>query len=222
MLRRIFALLLTLASDSTLAYAGDALKQFQDCPDCPKMITVPEGTYEIGSASSDKERFFHEEPMHSVTLKRPFRIGAFAVSFAEWDACVLGGGCNGYSPSDSDWGRNTRPVINVSWTDAQSYINWLNAKASLAGSNRHCRLPTKIEWEVAARGGQRSVYPWGDQLGKAKANCANCGANEASKTTPVGSFNPNSFGIYDPVGNVMNWLDDCYSDPLQRQCPEWR
>jgi formylglycine-generating enzyme required for sulfatase activity len=86
------------------------------------MVVVPTGIFTMGSPESEEGRTKFEGPQHRVTISEPFAVGRFAVSFDEWDACVADGGCNGYKPSDSNWGRGKRPVINVSWDDAQAYI----------------------------------------------------------------------------------------------------
>ncbi len=135
-----------------------------------------------------------------------FEIGKYAVTFAEWDACVAGGGCNHYRPSDQGWGRGRRPVINVSWDDAQAYVQWLSRKTGMS-----YRLPTEAEWEYAARGGTTTEYWWGDDVGHNNANCDGCGSQWDDKmTAPVGSFRANPFGLYDMLGNVRQWCQDCY------------
>jgi formylglycine-generating enzyme required for sulfatase activity len=91
---------------------------FRDCPNCPEMVVVSVGTFTMGS----------ESPQHQVTIAKPFAVSKFPVTFAQWDACVDGGGCNGYRPDDKGWGREDRPVINVCWSDAKAYIAWLSAK----------------------------------------------------------------------------------------------
>ena len=88
-----------------------------------------------------------------------FAIAKYTVTFAEWDACVADGGCGGYQPSDNGWGRGSRPVINVSWNDAQAYVQWLSQKAGKA-----YRLPTAEEWEIAALAGSDTNYYWGTML----------------------------------------------------------
>ena len=101
---------------------------FKDCPECPEMVPVPAGSFTMGSPESEPDRFESEGPQHKVTFAKPFAAGKFAVTFAEWDGCVADGGCGGYKPSDQGWGRGRRPVINVSWNDAQLYVKWLSSK----------------------------------------------------------------------------------------------
>ena len=98
---------------------------FRDCDICPQMVVIPAGTFMMGSPASEEGRFDSEGPRHEVTL-RSFALGVKEVTFDEWDACVRGGGCNGYRPDDEGWGRGVRPVINVDWNDTQAYVGWLS------------------------------------------------------------------------------------------------
>lgn len=138
---------------------------------------------------------------------RSFEVGRYEVTFAQWDACVDGGGCNGYRPNDQ-WGRGNRPVINVSWNDAQAYVQWLSQR-----TGQRYRLLTSAEWEIAARVGTTTEYSWGDDPPVCDQNARN-GANLSvctdDRTRPVGSFQPNAFGLYDVHGNVWEWVEDCY------------
>ena len=105
-------------------------------------------------------------------------------------------------------GRGTRPVINVSWDDAQQYVAWFSKM-----TGRPYRLLTEAEWEYAARAGSTTAYFWGDEIGKGNANCTGCGSQwDNRQTSPVGSFKPNAFGLYDMAGNVWQWVQDCYHD----------
>ncbi|MFZ4072370.1 MAG: SUMF1/EgtB/PvdO family nonheme iron enzyme [Caulobacterales bacterium] len=135
-----------------------------------------------------------------------FEAGRYEVTFAEWDACVADGGCNGYRPGDQGWGRGRRPVINVNWNDAQAYVQWLNQR-----SGRRYRLLTSTEWEIAARAGTTTEYSWGDQepvCDQNVRNGANFNACTDRRTRPVGSFRPNGFGLHDVHGNVWEWVQD--------------
>src|SRR5262245_55581574 len=97
---------------------------FKECADCPEMVVVPAGSFTMGSPTSEPERETWEKgtesPQLKVTISLPLAVGKFAVTFDEWDACVAGGGCNGYRPDDLDWGRGKHPVINVHWDDAKA------------------------------------------------------------------------------------------------------
>jgi formylglycine-generating enzyme required for sulfatase activity len=141
---------------------------------------------------------------------RNFEAGRTEVTSAQWDACVAAGGCNGYSPNDRGWGRGNRPVINVSWNDAQAYVQWLSQR-----TGQRYRLLTEAEWEYAARAGSTTNFSWGDQdpvCDQSARNGANFNACTDNRTRPVGSFQPNGFGLYDMHGNVWEWVEDCY-DP---------
>jgi formylglycine-generating enzyme required for sulfatase activity len=184
---------------------------FKECDKCPEMVVVPRGNFTMGSPASEQGRDIDESPQHSVTIAKQFAVGRFAVTFDEWDACVADGGCNGYRPQDLGWGRNRRPVINVSWDEAMAYAAWLSRK-----TGKPYRLLTETEWEYAARAGSTTAYYWGDEIGKGNANCAPVGKLECGskwdniQTAPVGSFAANAFGLYDMAGNVWQWVQDCY------------
>ena len=120
---------------------------FRDCDACPEMVVVPAGQFQMGSPDSERGRFSGEGPVHRVTIGEPFAAGVYEVTFEEWDACVLDGGCGGYRPHDEGWGRGRRPVINVSWNDARSYVGWLSQR-----TGEEYRLLSESEWEY--RGGR--------------------------------------------------------------------
>lgn len=175
---------------------------FRDCAECPEMIVIPAGEFDMGSNDTPREK-----PIHRVTIARPLAIGRREVTFAEWDQCVAAGACN-YRPNDRGWGRGDRPVIDVSWDDAKGYLAWLSQK-----TGKQYRLPTEAEWEYAARAGSKSPFWWGGDKGKGLANCHDCGAPDGgSKTTAAGAFRPNAFGLYDTAGNAAEWVEDCWND----------
>jgi formylglycine-generating enzyme required for sulfatase activity len=194
---------------------------FKECANCPEMMVVPAGSFMMGSPKGEPGRSADEGPQHTVTIARPFAVGRFSVTFEEWDACAADGGCNQmevlaglgkvirpYKPSDEGWGRGRRPVINVSWDDAKAYVAWLSQK-----TGKPYRLLTGAEYEYATRAGTQTAYPWGDTIGTNNANCHACGSQwDARQTAPVGSFAPNAFGLYDMVGNVEEWMEDCYHE----------
>jgi hypothetical protein len=108
-------------AEKTLEKKALAPRTFRDCNVCPEMVALPGGAFLMGSREGEEGRASDEGPQHPVTI-RPFAIGKHEVTFEEWDACVAAGGCNGYRPDDEGWDRGRRPVINVSWHDAQAYI----------------------------------------------------------------------------------------------------
>ena len=97
---------------------GEVGKIFRDCTACSEMVVVPAGTFNMGSNASVKSRNDDEGPVHQITISVPFAVGKYEVMFSEWDACVAAGGCGGHQPDDRGWGRANRPVIRVSWEDA--------------------------------------------------------------------------------------------------------
>ena len=177
---------------------------FQDCAHCPEMVVVTEGSYLMGSPSAAEDRWEDEGPSHRVTIPRPFAAGRYEVTFAQWDACHREGGCS-HAPGDAGWGRENRPAIHVSWKDAQQYVGWLSEK-----TGRPYRLLSEAEWEYAARAGTDSSYFWGEEPGQGHANCSRCGSDwDGRSTSPAGSFAPNGFGLFDMLGNVWEWVEDC-------------
>ena len=184
----------------------------RECEQCPEMVVVPAGRSRMGDLSG--ESVSNERPVHDVTIAAPFAVGRYEVTFAEWDACVAGGGCT-HRPADSGWGRGTRPVINVSWDDAQAYVNWLSRE-----TGKPYRLLSEAEWEYVARAGSTTKYWWGnaadhDHANYGKDECcggAVAGADRWEHTSPVGSFEPNAFGLFDTAGNVWEWVEDCWNE----------
>ncbi len=193
---------LTAAQEQALK-PGDS---FKECAtDCPEMIVVPAGSFAMGSPPTEKDRDTRESPQHTVTFSRPFAVAKYELTFSDWDACVTGGGCDGYKPNDQGWGRGQQPVINVNWDDAQQYAAWLSKV-----TGKTYRLLSEAEYEYAARAGTTTAYPWGDDIGNNNANCNGCGSKwDNRQTAPAGSFPSNKFGLYDMVGNIWGWTEDC-------------
>jgi uncharacterized caspase-like protein len=117
-----------LATPAKPVEAVDATRSgsaFRDCPECPEMVVVPAGEFMMGSPEGEQSRNKDESPQHKVMIGKPFAVGKFEVTFAEWDACVAAGGCT-HRPDDT-WGRGKRPVIRVSWDDiTKEYLPWLS------------------------------------------------------------------------------------------------
>ena len=196
---------------------------FRDCDHyCPEMVVVPAGRFTMGSPSSESEGYSDERPQREVAIGAEFAVGVHEVTFAEWDACVSGGGCGGYRPDDEGWGRGGRPVINVSWDDAQAYASWLSRE-----TGEEYRLLSEAEWEYVARAGTTTSRYWGSSS-SGQCSYAN-GADRTAqrhnsdwtvadcddghyRTAPVGSFRPNGFGLHDVLGNVWEWVEDCWHD----------
>ena len=190
-----------------------------------KMVAVPAGSYLMGSPSSEAGRYGVEGPQHLVTIRESFAVGAYEVTFDQWDACVGDGGCAGYAPDDEGWGRGERPVINVSWEDAQRFVAWLRR-----GTGEPYRLLSEAEWEYAARAESITARYWGES---SSAQCQHAnGADQTLKrhrsdrtvascddghfrTAPVATFSPNMYGLYDVLGNVWEWVEDCWNVSYQ-------
>ena len=172
----------------------------------PEMVVIPAGSFEMGCVSGVRCRD-NEFPVHSVTIPAPFAVGKYEVTFSEWDACVESGGC-GHVPNDEGWGRDNRPVVGVSWEDAQEYVAWLSGETGF-----EYRLLSESEWEYAARAGTGTAYSWGNEIGRNRANCGGCSSPwELGGTAPVGSFAANAFGLHDMHGNVWEWVEDCWNE----------
>ena len=173
----------------------------------PEMVVVPAGSFRMGSPSYEAEREDTEGPVHRVTISEAFAVGVHEVTLAEWDACVAAGGCGGHRPNDGGGGWEGRPVIGVSWKDAQSYVGWLTRE-----SGARYRLLSEAEWEYVARAGSETLYNWGNEIGRNRAKCNGCGSRRDGKqTAPVGSFGANGFGLHDVHGNVWEWVEDCWN-----------
>ena len=200
MLQQVRPYVLTAAAERALK-PGDS---FRECAkDCPEMVVVPAGEFMMGSPADEKDHYGNENPLHRVTIARPLAVSKFEVTFEQWDACVAVGTC-AHVP-DSNMGRGTQPVINVTWDHVQQYVAWFSKM-----TGRPYRLLSEAEWEYAARAGTTTAYSWGDEIGKNNANCNGCGSEWDSRlTAPVGSFAPNQFGLYDMHGNVWEWVEDC-------------
>ena len=197
------------------------------------MIVVPGGQFTMGSPAIEPGHKPDEEPLTKVNVGS-FAIGETDVTVAQWRAFVAatgrpdGPGCAysglaGDQAAQASWRHlgftqgNDEPVVCVSWNEAQAYVQWLSDK-----TGRSYRLPTEAEWEYAARAGTGTAYPWGDTASHDQANygaetcCTSAteGIDRWSYTSPVRSFPANAFGLYDMIGNVWQWTQDCYVGTL--------
>ncbi len=182
------------------------LAVFKDCDECPEMVVIPTGSFLMGSPPDPEQDPFSnakpvkageetERPQHRVNIQ-PFSIGKYEVTQGQWFAVM------GNNPS-SNKGR-TLPVENVSWDDAQVFVQRLSQRTG----NKY-RLPSEAEWEYAARGGSTTTYPWGNS--DAELHVYAWFKGIANATNPVGLKNPNQFGLYDMLGNVWEWTQDCWN-----------
>ena len=202
-----------------IAPASGRTQWFSDCPHCPEMVVVPRGRFTAGSPMGENGRS-PREALTLVTVSKPFAVGRFAITFAEWDACTADGGCNGYQPPDDGHGRGNNPVVRVNWDDASAYIQWLSRK-----SGKSYRLLASVEREFVARAGTSTPYWWGSSIGPDQANYdspdtvvrtsqgASVQVAEARRRpVPVDSFAPNPWGLYNVHGNIWEWTRDCWRD----------
>jgi formylglycine-generating enzyme required for sulfatase activity len=191
---------LTAAAEQDLA----PLAAFRECTDCPDMVVLPAGSFEMGAqggGQSDRREF----PAHEVSIPQDFAVSATPVTFAQFTACAEHGDCLREIALNSN---DDRPAVNVTWADAQAYAAWLS---HITGKSY--RLLSEAEYEYAARAGRSWRFPWGDGPEDGRANCVGCGTGStADGTTPVGTFPANGFGLRDMAGNVFQWVADCYHD----------
>lgn len=176
-----------------------------DQPPAPDMVRVPAGAFRMGSPDAEAGHEDNEYPVREVVIRRPFLLGRYPVTFTDWDAFAASAGRS--RVADEGWGRGTRPVVNVTWQDAQAYAAWLRQR-----TGRRFRLPSEAEWEYAARAGTLSAYHWGDVADRSRAQFFDEAAAAPSGTAPVGSFPPNALGAHDMLGNVWEWVEDCWNE----------
>ena len=215
--------------------------RFRDCGGCPEMVVIPAGDFMMGSPTSEEGRHYNEGPAHHVRIARPFAVGVYKVTRGEFARFIgatghlMGDSCRTYE--DGEWkersGRDWRdpgyeqtdrhPVTCVSWADAQAYAGWLSDE-----TGEGYRLLSESEWEYVARAGTVTARYW---VGDERVQCryAN-GGDEAFKrrqagwkwriascddghawTSPVGSYRGNDFGLRDVLGNVWEWVEDCWN-----------
>ena len=168
----------------------------------PEMVVIPAGRFRMGCVSG-QECSVNEFPVHDVTIPQPFAVSKYEVTFEDYDRFTYPNRVD-----DGGDGRGRRPVINVSWNDAQEYVAWLSRQ-----TGQTYRLLSEAEWEYVARAGSSTTYSWGNDIGSNRANCDGCGSQwDASQTAPVGSFPANGFGVHDMHGNVWEWVEDCWND----------
>jgi sulfatase modifying factor 1 len=155
-----------------------------------KFVLIPAGSFNMGSPTTEKDHR-PDEGLHRVTISRPFYLGAFEVTQAQWTAVM------GYNHSQLRGHGEQVPVETVTWFEVQEFLRRLNEL-----HEGHFRLPTEAEWEYACRAGSKTAYAFGNRLRKTQANF------DGKTTVPVGSYEPNAWGLYDMHGNVWEWCAD--------------
>ena len=228
------------------------IEVFRDCPDCPEMVVIPAGEFQMGSNRGDDEVYGNEHPRHRVSVGR-FALGRYEVTRGEYEAFVSATGHSDGRRCRTDDGRGNwewrwrngaswrdprfpqgddHPVVCVSWEDAQSYVRWLSRK-----TGERYRLPSEAEWEYAARAGTETRRYWGES---ASGQCGRANGADASlrreyqrvegldfdhavscddgmaHTAPAGSYEANAFGLFDVLGNVWEWTEDCRNENYAR------
>jgi formylglycine-generating enzyme required for sulfatase activity len=182
-----------------------------------EFVLIPAGIFLMGTpteqldaiASGHKDYrdwIKHETPQHQVEISRPFYLGKYPVTQAQWQA-VMG-------DNTSHFKGDNLPVERVSWDDAQVFIKKLNERE---GVDLYY-LPSEAKWEYAARAGSTGLYSFGDEMSQL-GEYAWYHENSGNQTHPVGEKNPNAWGLYDMHGNVWEWVQDWYADDYYQQSP---
>lgn len=215
---------------------------FRDCPDCPEMVAVPAGAFDMGAAPEENiregspQRYIGwETPVHRVAFTHAFAVGAREVTRGEFAAfvrdtsyriagCDIAKGAEWDRRGDKSWldpdfaQDDSHPVVCVDWNDAAAYARWLAGR-----TGKPYRLLTESEWEYAARAGTTTARYWGDGRDQ---GCRHANVPDQSHsapdvfpcndgfvhTSPTASFAPNAFDLYDTIGNVWEWVADCFHD----------
>ena len=176
------------------------LSEFAECEACPTMVALSEGRFRMGSTDGGGA----ERPVRDVSIEKPFAIGKYEVTVAEWKACAAAGACRNIG--DPEPGDDKRPMQNVSWPDTAAFTAWLGK-----ATGQSYRLPTEAEWEYAARGGKSTKFWWGDAYQDGRANCSECGSDwDRKRPSSIGAYAANPFGLHDMYGGVSEWVADCW------------
>jgi formylglycine-generating enzyme required for sulfatase activity len=152
----------------------------------------------MGSTDNEEGGYENELPQHRVTIAQRFAIGRYPVTFDEYDRF-----CEARrreKPDDQGWGREQRPVINVGWNDAQDYLAWLSQEIG-----RAYRLPSEAEWEYACRAGTTTRFWFGESITPKNANYNDSGLG---RTSEIGAYPANGWGLHDMDGHVWEWVED--------------
>ena len=199
-------------------------QRFRDCDGCPLMVALPPGSFLMGEPPPTNAGWqlwmaSAARPQHQVTIAQPFAVGVYEVTRAEYGrflaatgrsstrSCDTVAGGETRLRRDSDYSQSERhPVVCVNWHEAQEYANWLSRETGY-----RYRLLTESEWEYAARAGTKTDYYYGKLLSLRQANVSTMVYSSYDRSLAVGSFFPNTFGLYDMHGNVWEWVQDCWN-----------
>jgi formylglycine-generating enzyme required for sulfatase activity len=185
-----------------------------------KLALVPAGPFRLGSPQSEAQRGEDEGPQREVVIARPFYLGIYPVTQREFEAVL------GHNPAHftkGNGGGPDHPVEQVSWDEAVEFCRRLSALPAERQAGRVYRLPSEAEWEYACRACTATPFAWGESLGATQANfdgtrpygSAPSGPH-LGRTSPVGSYKPNAWGLYDMHGNVWEWCQDWYTPTTHR------
>jgi formylglycine-generating enzyme required for sulfatase activity len=205
----LVAAYVTLAGDAVHAQQKDPPKNFTNSMGM-KFAWIPLGSFVMGSPKDEKLRR-DNETQHKVTLTKGFYMGVHTVTQEQYETVM------GNNPSKFK-GEKNLPVETVSWDDCQEFIKKLRDK-----NKKLYRLPTEAEWEYACRAGTKTPFHFGETISTDQANYNGdftYGDGKEGvyrkKTTPVGSFPANAWGLHDMHGNVWQWCEDWYADYPQK------
>lgn len=221
MIRQIvFIVLFTAATSWACSLCGDEPRILTNSIGM-KLARIPAGTFMMGSSRREAERDDKEE-RHEVTITKPFYMGVYEVKQSEYKAVAEGDAIR-----KSVFAGDDNPAENIEWIYAKSWCEQLSNRAEEKEAGRKYRLPTEAEWEYACRAGSSTAFHYGDSLSSTQANFnGNYPAGDSRKgkyirrTTKVGSYEPNAFGLYDMHGNVAEWCADWYDPEYYLDSPE--
>lgn len=185
-----------------------------------KMVLIPAGTFQMGSPPTEEGRRVCEGPVHEIQIRKPFYLGVVPITQVQYLAVMES---NPSRFNHKHGGGGEHPVERVAWNDAVTFCRKLTEMPDERAAKRLYRLPTEAEWEYACRAGTTTPFSFGEALTAVQANCDGnypYGGGRVERwlerTTPVGTFPANNFGLHDMHGNVWEWCSDWYSDQYYR------
>lgn len=203
-------------------------QSIKDCDTCPELVSIPAGNFDMRYPPGATGRGHNVGFYHEISIKYDFALGKFEVTNGEWLACVEASACK--MPSKVDLSERSDPVTNISWRDAKAYTKWLSKLTGFV-----YRLPSNSEWEYAARAGlgmdryfniaSRDLCNFANTYDIYAESILQFGFNPtpcddgSSGLAKVGKYRPNNFGIYDTIGNVFEWTEDCAGPTVRAAFP---